>query len=99
VTNNSPINKRQSANDLFQVILSNGFPRLRICIAVGIGSLNSSETWTQSPSLRHLVLDPQVSHVCEQILAVCPNLRPLKRSLHSQTDSPISMLFVPKNDF
>ncbi len=78
-------------DNLFQVILSNGFPRLRICAAVGIGSLNSSETWTTSPALRRLKLDPQVSYVHEQILAVCPNLRPFKR--HPQIESPISMIF------
>jgi hypothetical protein len=91
VDSNSLINKRKPINDLFQVILSNGFPRLRICTAIGVGCLDSCETWTNSPALRRLVLDTQTLRVYEQILVVCPNLRPYKR--HPQIESSIGMTF------
>ncbi len=72
------INGKKSLNDLFQVILSNGFPQLRICTAVGVESLDLNETWTKSPSLRLLYVEKQEPLVGEHLRSVCPNLRPLK---------------------
>ena len=60
---------------LFEVILSNGFSRLRICTAVGIGTLVASKTWSGSPVLRILHLDMETAHDYEQVHSVCPNLR------------------------
>jgi len=60
---------------LFKVILSNGFPRLKICTAVDIGTLDSSEIWTGSPALRILHLDMKTTHDYTKVHNACPNLR------------------------
>ena len=60
---------------LFEVILSNGFSQLRICTAVGIGTLVTSKTWSGSPVLRILHLDMETAHDYKQVHTVCPNLR------------------------
>ncbi len=65
----------QTIHDLIQVILSNGFPRLRTCIVVRIGTVVSSETWTGSVALRYLHLDMKTAEDYEQLRSVCPNLR------------------------
>ncbi len=88
----SMLDKANAINNLFQVILSNGFPRLRICTATGIGSLDASETWTGSPTLRLLVLDGEIPLTYGQIRSLYPNLRQPTRSLHSLIDSPSSMM-------
>jgi len=72
------MDERILLNNLFQVILSNGFPRLRICTTAGIESLESSETWTGSPILRVLVLDVRTPLAYEKLRSVCPNLRHFK---------------------
>jgi hypothetical protein len=64
----------EKISNLFQVILSNGFPKLRICTAVGIGTFVSSKTWKGSPALRSLHLDMETSHDYEQLLSTCPHL-------------------------
>ncbi len=65
-------------NKLFQVILSNGFPHLRICTTSDIGgSMASSETWTGSSSLRALNLNMATSADAEQLQSICPLLRRL----------------------
>jgi ubiquitin-protein ligase len=70
--------ERKSLNDLFEVILSNGFLRLRICTAAGIESLYWSETWTGSSTLRILILDVRTPIAYEKLHSVCPNLRQFK---------------------
>ena len=60
---------------LFQVIFSNGFPRLRLCTAVGITPLVARDTWSSSPALRFLHLDMQTREDYERLFYVCPNLR------------------------
>ncbi len=70
------VNKNiESINNLFQVILSNGFPRLRIFTAISIPLLDSSDTWTGSPVLRALHLNMKTAYDYEKLLSVCPNLR------------------------
>ena len=69
-------------NDLFAIILSNGFPCLRICTATGIGVLEANENWTGSSTIRLLILDGQVPTVDEIIAGLCPNLHEPKRVLN-----------------
>lgn len=64
----------RSVNRLFQVILSDGFPRLRICKGFRIGTLTFSETWKGSPSLRILNLNLQTTTDCDQLRSICPQL-------------------------
>ncbi len=61
--------------DLFQIILSNGFPQLRLCTAVGIAPLKANDTWSPSPALRSLHLDMKTANDYEQLIHICPNLR------------------------
>ncbi len=86
----SLVNKRKSLGDLFQVILSNGFPRLRICTATGIGSLDSNEIWTGSPALRHLILDVRTPLAYDKIRSVCSNLRQFQSASPSFSQLPIN---------
>lgn len=74
----SSSDKTETIKDFFQVILSNGFSRLRICTAVGVETLELNEAWTKSPSLRLLFVEKQVPLVDERFRFVCPNLRSLK---------------------
>ena len=67
-------NKR-AINDLFQAVLSNAFPRLRICISARIEPLDPNEAWTGSPALRTLQLDMRTTEGFEQLFSACPNLR------------------------
>ena len=73
----SSSDKAKTTRDLFQVILSNGFPRLRICMAAGLDTLELNEAWRNSPSLRLLFVEKQAPLVDEHCCSVCPNLRPL----------------------
>ncbi len=82
-------------NKLFAVILSNGFPRLRICTAVGIGTVDSSEKWTGSPALRTLHLDMKTAHDYEQLLYACPNLRRFTSFGKSWVDRSKGTVFFP----
>ena len=63
--------------NLFQIILSNGFPRLRICAAFDIGALVFSDKWLGSPALHILNLNMKTMHDHEQLHSVCPHLRQL----------------------
>ncbi len=65
----------KTISNLLEVILSNGFPRLRTCTAVDIPLLSSSETWSGSPALRFLHLDMKEANDYQQLLSICPNLR------------------------
>ncbi len=76
----SPVESRNGVNQLFQMILSNSFPRLRICTAIGIEALNSNETWTGAPAIRLLLLSGQTPLINERLRSACPNLRLLKSS-------------------
>ncbi len=87
----SLINKVNTISNLFQVILSNGFPRLRICRAIGIGSLDSNQIWTGSQSLHFLLLDGQTPLIYGLILSVCPNLRLAKSISGAQIGQPIGI--------
>ena len=83
------VDKTKSVNDLFKVIFSNGFPRLRICTAVGFDTLRWNSAWTGSPTLRHLTFDFRGPFNYEQIGSLCRNLRrynhPSQCSLGPQT--------------
>ena len=61
-------------NDLFDVIFSNGFPRLRIFTAAEFLTLRRNNAWTGCPSLRGLILDLRIPCNEEQIRSLCPNL-------------------------
>ncbi len=89
---NSLSDQTKSQNDLFQLVLSNGFPRLRICTVIGIEALNPNETWTGSPALRVFILTARTPLPYDQIRSLCPNLRQFKRASNLQTDLPIGMI-------
>ena len=86
---------------LFEVILSNGFSRLRICTAVGIGTLAASGTWSGSPVLRILHLDMETTHDYEQLRSACPNLRRFTSfglsGIHPSEDISKSMYAIRKS--
>ena len=70
------VNNNTEMNKLFQVILSNGFPYLRICTASDIGEpMGFSTTWTGSSSLRALNLNMARTADAEQLQSICPLLR------------------------
>ncbi len=92
---NSQSNQTKSVNDLFQVILSNGFPRLRICTTTGIGSLDLNKAWTGSLALRLLILNVQTAADYEQVRSLCPNLRQFKSASYLQIDLPKGMILFP----
>ena len=75
--------KSEHIRRLFERILSNGFPRLRICTTIGINAIERSETWTGSPALRTLILNLRTLSDCEYIRSLCPNLRHFKGILES----------------
>jgi hypothetical protein len=62
-------------DDLFQMIFNNAFPRLWLCIAVGVVPLTTSDTWSSSPSLRFLYVPMKTTKDYERLLHTCPNLR------------------------
>ena len=82
----------KSLDDLFRVILSNGFRQLRICTAVGFDSLRSSSAWTGCPALRLLILDLRTPFDYEQIRSLCPNLRQYRSSPQWPIDLQTSMI-------
>lgn len=84
--------KRRSLDDLFQVILSNGFPRLRICTAVGFDSLSPNNTWSGSPSLRVFILDLRTPFDDGHIRSLCPNLRDYEPSHQCTLDFDLGMM-------
>ena len=69
--------KTETRNALFQVILSNGFPGLRICSAFGVGIPTFSDTWTGATALRTLNVYLKTTPECERLRSICPNLRRL----------------------
>jgi hypothetical protein len=72
VTNNTTIK-----DNLLQVLLSNGFLRLRICKAFDIGGVVFSDTWTGSDGLHTLNLWMRNPVHHEQIRSICPQLHRL----------------------
>ncbi len=94
VDSHSRSNGTRSLIDLFQVILSNDFPRLRICTTAGIEFLDSNEAWTGSPAIRCLILNVRTVVAYEQILFLCPNLRRFNSDSHLPIDLKIEgMIF------
>ncbi|CAF1491463.1 unnamed protein product [Adineta steineri] len=81
VSDVSSVDIVRTINDLFEVILSNGFSRLRICTAAQVGSLESNHKWKRAPTIQYLQLDKTTAHVRDEIYSACPNLRPFKYSL------------------
>ncbi|CAF0752962.1 unnamed protein product [Adineta steineri] len=68
------LNDRMEAiSDLFQVILSNGFPQLRICTALDIGTVPFSDTWIGSSSLQMLNLKMETDQDYEKLLLKLPD--------------------------
>jgi hypothetical protein len=65
----------ETINNLFQVILSNGFPRLQMCTAVRIGALVLNERWVGSPALRSLHLDVETVDDYEKLRSIYPHLK------------------------
>ncbi len=71
-------NKITIKDNLLQVLLSNGFPRLRICTTFDIGfSTTFSDTWTGSPTLHTLNLTIRDPVHQEKLRSLCPRLRRL----------------------
>ena len=66
-----------AVQQLLSVILSNGFPRLRTCTAVGVGTLTVNKQWSGSPALSSLYVEMQTAHDYEQLRSLCPRLPPL----------------------
>jgi hypothetical protein len=85
----------RSINDLFQVILSNGFPRLRICTAIGIEPIDLNEAWTGSPTLRILIWNLRTSLACQQVVSLCPNLRQFKSASYLRINPSRGTIFFP----
>jgi len=67
----------ESINNLLEVILSNGFPRLRICTAFHIGCFEYNNAWTGSSTLRILNLHLKTTTDSDQLRSVCSQLRQL----------------------
>ncbi|CAF1173093.1 unnamed protein product [Adineta steineri] len=63
----------ETISDLFQVILSNGFPELQICTALDIGTVPFSDTWTGSSSLQMLNLKMETDQDCKKLLSKLPD--------------------------
>jgi hypothetical protein len=73
--NTTPNMNMETINNLFQVILSNDFPRLRMCTAVRIGALVQNGRWTGSDALRSLHLDIETRDDYEKLRSICPHLK------------------------
>jgi hypothetical protein len=84
----------ETINNLFQVILSNGFPRLRICLAFDIGALSFNNTWIGSPVLHTLNLNMKTTYDYEQLRSVCPHLRRLTTYESSVIDPITGIIFL-----
>lgn len=92
------INKKETINDLLQVLFSNGFPRLRICTIFDIGfSVCFNDTWTGSPTLRTLNLYMRELLDREQLRSVCPRLRRLTTKRFSLDEPLKGKSFVFEN--
>jgi hypothetical protein len=87
VNGSSVIEKSTTINDLFDIILCDGFPQLRTCTAVGIEPLKINEMWTGSSVIRHLILDGQTTLIYGILDSLCPNLH--RSSSFVQTSSPL----------
>ncbi|UJR16721.1 hypothetical protein I4U23_003621 [Adineta vaga] len=61
-------------HNIFEVILSNGFPRLRICTALDVGTVPFSKTWTGSPNLRVLNLPIRTDEDKEKLRRKFPQI-------------------------
>ncbi len=70
-------NKTTIKDNLLQVLLSNGFPRLRICKAFDIGGVDFSDTWTGSDTLYTLNVFMRNSVHQEKLRSICPRLHRL----------------------
>jgi hypothetical protein len=79
----------KTKSDLFQVILSNGFPRLRICTALDIGAVAFSDTWTGSPLLHTLNLKMQKDEDDEKLRSKFSYMRQLTTYEDSSIDMSI----------
>jgi hypothetical protein len=81
--------KKKSALKGLKILLSNGFPRLRICTTLKMGFLvfNFHNTWAGSSTLRTLNLPMEKSHDCEQLRSICPGLRRLTTNRHSMDET------------
>ncbi|CAF4208617.1 unnamed protein product, partial [Adineta steineri] len=66
-------NSMKNISDLFQVILSNGFPQLRICTALDIGTVPFGDTWIGSSSLQILNLKMKTDQDYEKLLLKLPD--------------------------
>lgn len=69
--------KTETRNALFQVIFSNGFPRLRICSVFSVGTTTFNDTWTGATALSTVNLCLGTTPDCERLRSICPNLRRL----------------------
>ncbi|UJR32272.1 hypothetical protein I4U23_019737 [Adineta vaga] len=63
-----------STPGLHQKIFSNGFSKLISCQLLGLGTMETADNWTQSPSLRILHVRTINLLVYKAILSACPNL-------------------------
>jgi hypothetical protein len=80
-------------SDLFQVILSNGFPRLQICTALDIGAVAFSDAWTGSPLLRTLNLKMQTDQDDEKLRSKFSYMGHLTTYEHSSINPNIGKSF------
>jgi hypothetical protein len=79
------IDEKNRINQLFQVILSNGFSRLQICTTIRITAFDVDETF--------LVLSGQTLLIHEQLLSLCSNLLLLKSMSNVRTDQLPGIMF------
>ena len=86
--------RHERVNNLLQILLSNGFPRLQICIMFDTGIVSFQETWTGSSSLHTLNLFiPHPVHR-EQLRSICPQLCRLTNYRFSMNVPSTSTLFI-----
>jgi hypothetical protein len=70
-------NKTTIKDNVLQVLLSNGFPRLRIYKAFDIGFVGFNNTWTGSDTLHTLNLFMRNTVDQEKLRSICPRLHRL----------------------
>ena len=80
-------------DDLFEMIFNNAFPRLWLCTAVGVVPLNTSNTWSTSPSLRFIYVPMKCEHDYARIASICPDRRWIPSCKNSRVD-PLNRIGV-----
>lgn len=86
-------------DDLFQMILSNKFPRLWLCTVLGVEPLIENTKWTLSPSIRFLYVEMKAVQDYERLFHTCPNLRWFPTSKNVSIDPVLRKTFFIFSSF